>query len=433
MTRAALPQTAARATASSGPFRGRVVLTGERVTHLSAIEPVKPASTDHSRVVLTALCAVLLLCGGCTREPVEEVESETVVSVKTEDATVGNIRGVVHATAIVNPAPGADLVVVAPESARIAELPKAPGDSVRRGDVLVRFEIPSMTAEVQRQQAEVARAQATLNNAKAAQTRATELFQRGVAARKEAEEANRAAVDAEAAVAQAQASLSAAETVAARATVFAAFDGVVVKRQHNPGDLVEASASDAVLRVIDPRRLEVIASVPLADIARIEVGAPAHLEKVAGETREVALKVLSRPAAVEAGTGTVPVRLGFSAPSNLPAGIPVQVEIQAEEHRNVVLVPAVAVVREGDETAVFVAAGGKAERRAVTLGLNDGTHVEIASGIKAGEKVIVDGQAGLPDGAAISESNDAEGSRPGAAKERRQGVPAETAAKDESK
>jgi hypothetical protein len=90
-------------------------------------------------------------------------------------------------------------------------------------------------------------------------------------------------------------------------------------------------------------------------------------------------------------------------------------------------------VREGDETAVFVAAGGKAERRAVTLGLNDGTHVEIASGIKAGEKVIVDGQAGLPDGAAISESNDAEGSRPGAAKERRQGVPAETAAKDESK
>jgi RND family efflux transporter MFP subunit len=418
MTREALPQTASRATASSGPLCGRAVVTGRRVTHLSASEPVKPARTDHSRVVLTALCAVLLLCGSCNRAPVEEVESETVVSVKTEAATVGDIRGVIHATAIVNPAPGADLVVVAPETARISELPKAPGDSVRRGDVLVRFEIPSMAAEVQRQQAEVARAQAALNNAKAAQARATELFQRGVAARKEVEEANRAAVDAEATVSQAQASLSAAETVAARTIVRAAFDGVVVKRQHNPGDLVEPSASDAVLRVIDPRRLEVIASVPLADVARIAVGAPAHLEKAPGDTREVALRVLSRPAAVEAGTGTVPVRLGFSAPSNLPAGLPVQVEIEAEEHRNVVLVPAVAVAREGDETAVFVAAEGKAERRAVTLGLNDGAHVEIASGIKAGEKVIVDGQAGLPDGAAISVSNDAEGAEPGAPPEK---------------
>jgi multidrug efflux pump subunit AcrA (membrane-fusion protein) len=73
------------------------------------------------------------------------------------------------------------------------------------------------------------------------------------------------------------------------------------------------------------------------------------------------------------------------------------------------LIPAVAVVREGDETGVFIATGGKGERRSVTLGLNDGTRVEIVSGVKAGEQVIVDGQAGLPNGAAISVTNEAAG------------------------
>ncbi len=67
-----------------------------------------------------------------------------------------------------------------------------------------------------------------------------------------------------------------------------------------------------------------------------------------------------------------------------------------------VLVPSAAVIREADEAAVFIANGGKAERRVVTIGLADGEHTEIASGVKAGEPVIITGQAGLPDGAAIS-------------------------------
>ena len=67
-----------------------------------------------------------------------------------------------------------------------------------------------------------------------------------------------------------------------------------------------------------------------------------------------------------------------------------------------VLVPAGAVTHEGEEAAVFVANGEKAERRVVMLGITDDTHAEIRSGIKAGEAVITTGQAGLPDGAAIT-------------------------------
>ena len=64
--------------------------------------------------------------------------------------------------------------------------------------------------------------------------------------------------------------------------------------------------------------------------------------------------------------------------------------------------PLSAIVREGEETAVFVVVGDKAQRKPVTLGLADAGHVEVKSGIAAGDKVIVTGQNGLPDGAAVS-------------------------------
>ena len=354
------------------------------------------------QALAVVLMTLLVSMAGCARQNVDEVESETVVRVKTAAASLGTIRGVVHATGIVTPAPGADLVVVAPEAARIVEMPRAVGDRVRRGDLLVRFEIPTAAAEVQRQEAEVSRSQAAIDNARAALTRARELFERGVAARKEVEDATRGVADAEAALAQARASLGASRALASRAIVRATFDGVIARRLHNPGDLAEPSASDPVLRVVDPNRIEVVASIPLADGSRIQVGAPAHLAPAPSNAAEARLTVTSRPAAVEIGTATIPIRLAFAEPVDIPAGTPVQVDIDAELHKGVVLVPAVAIVREGEDAAVLVAIDSKAKRRAVEIGLSDGTNVEILSGVNAGEVVIVDGQAGLPDDAAIA-------------------------------
>jgi RND family efflux transporter MFP subunit len=371
----------------------------------------------HIFLLVQALVTMAMLTA-CRRQTAEEVESESVVSVKTAPATRGDVQAVIRSTGVVSPAPGAELVVVAPEAARIAELPRATGDRVRRGDLLVRFEIPTAAAEVQRQRAETGRALAALENAKAAQTRATALFERGIAARRDVEDSNRAVADAEAALTQARASLAASEALANRAIVRATFDGVIARRLHNPGDLVEPTASDPVLRVIDPRRLEVIASVPVTDATRVEVGAPARLVGVETHGSVADLKVASGPAEVEPGTAAVPVRLRFTVQTDLPAGTPVQVDIGAEFHRNVVLVPAAAVVREGEETFVFVAAAGKAQRRAVQIGIADETRVEVVSGVEAGETVIVEGQAGLPDEAAITtdhEEDAAEGREPGAA------------------
>jgi RND family efflux transporter MFP subunit len=292
------------------------------------------------------------------------------------------------------------MVVVAPGPARIAEITKAEGDRVQRGELLVRFEIPSLTADAVSRGAETTAAEARLRVSRDNLARVQDLFKRGVAARKEMEDAEKEIADAEAALAQAQAARGSAQTLAGRQSVVAAFAGIVARRFHNPGDQVDATASDPVLRVIDPTRLQVDASIPISDLSRIVVGSPGRL--MLPMDTSLPMKVAARPSVVEPGTAAAPVRLTFLAPHNLAVGTPVEVEIDAEEHKSVVLVAASAIVREGEEVAVFIAAGKKAQRRVVLLGIVDKEHAEITKGVTVGEQVIVRGQAGLPDGADIT-------------------------------
>jgi multidrug efflux pump subunit AcrA (membrane-fusion protein) len=94
--------------------------------------------------------------------------------------------------------------------------------------------------------------------------------------------------------------------------------------------------------------------------------------------------------------------LAFAKVTGYPAGTPVQVEIDTETKSGVMLVPASAIVHEGEETAVFVVSGEMANRRLVMIGTESADRVEIISGVKPGETVIVSGQNGLPDGAKVS-------------------------------
>lgn len=350
-----------------------------------------------------ALALTVLAFAACSKPAPEDVESETVVPVTTAMAETGRITAFIHASGLVTPAPGAELIVVAPEAARVAEIPRGEGETVRRGDLLVRFEIPSSVAEVSKQRAEISRAEARLKAAQAAETRMRDLFDRGVAARKEVEESTREVANAQADLAGARAATTAAETVAGRSEVHATFDGIVSKRQHNPGDLVEPTAADFVLRVVDPRRLEVAAQVSLPDAPRVLVGAPARIAAADGG-RSTSLTVASRPAAVQESTATVPIRLAFKSPAAYPVATPVPIEIEAETRQGVVLVPTTAVVHEGEETAVFVLMGDMAQRRPVKVGLVDEERAEIISGVKPGETVITSNQNGLPDGAKVSVS-----------------------------
>ncbi len=297
----------------------------------------------------------------------------------------------------------ADFLAVAVEPGRIVEISRKAGDAVRGGDMLVRLELPSVHLESAARATAVRNITARLQNARLIQTRVHDLFERGAASRKEVEDADKELEQVEADAAAAREGEASAQAAAQRGTIRAPFDGIVAERFHNPGDTVTASPADPILRVIDPRRVEVTAVIPLKDSDRFGIGASARAVAESLGQPEL-LHVASRPTP-DAGATTLPIRLSFDQPTKLSAGIQVGVEIDAEQHANVLLIPSIAVVTEQDKSqVVFVAAGDRAVRKVVKTGLIDAEHVEILSGLKAGDLVITQGQAGLKDGSIISAS-----------------------------
>ena len=359
--------------------------------------------TPKTTAALLATLAAVTLCVLACGEATEEIETSDKVPVTVVAARRGAIHATVWATGIVKPAPGAELIVTAPQSARILAIPKAEGDSVRKGDLLVQFEIPSLHAEKSGRESDRARATARIENAQAAATRAEGLYERGIAAHKEVEDTKRELAEAQAALSEAEGALSAAGLLGQRERVVARFDGIVAARFHNPGDLVEPGLSDPVMRVIDPNRLQVDASVPLGAVAHVAVSNAAKILGPEAGPPDDGI-VTGRPVAVEPSTSMALVRIAFTRPTKLPAGTPVQVEISTEEHVDALLVPAAAVIQEKTESFLYIVdEEGRARRRVVSVGMTSSTDAEILEGVAVGDRVIVQGQNALPDGAVVSQ------------------------------
>jgi RND family efflux transporter MFP subunit len=348
-----------------------------------------------------ALCAALAI-GGCRREePREEaVESETLVTpVAAETVQRGRLRTVIRTSGIVTPSAGAEFIASASEPAQILEVPHPQGSRVASGDVLVRLAMPSANAELSRQRAELSRAHALLENARITQSRSRDLVERGIISRREMETADNEVTSAQSEVARADAARQRAETSLARAIIRAPFAGLVTQVLHKSGDMTQGIATDPILRLIDPDRLEIMAPIGAADAPRILPGASARITSTPGADA-ARLTVVSRPA--PGNGGEMLVHLAFNVPTTLAVDTRVDIEIDGEERVDVILVRNEALTSQGTETVVFVAADGKAERRVVSTGLRDGEHVEVTSGLRAGEIVVTRGQVGLADGAAIS-------------------------------
>lgn len=351
---------------------------------------------------IAALAVLALLSTHCSKPAVEQIETTGPLEVEVEAAALDAIQTVITVTGTVMPAPGADFTFTAPENGKVVELPKGEGDVVKVGDVLARFEIPSLNSGLIASQSEMLQAAARLRNAQTAATRLKGLVERGIAAQKDLDEAERELGEAQAAVRQAEGNRAAAELLAARLVIRARFAGVVAQRWHNPGDTVEAVATDPILRVIDPTRLEVEAAVPAAELGLIT---PGHEAKVfnPADGSEISARVLTRPPAVDPSAATGDVRLSIGASNvKLVAGTPIQVEITGDSKGSVLVVPAAAVFHEGDVVFVVVAGDdGKAHHKNVKTGIVTREKVQIVSGLVAGEKVILSGAEPVPDGAAI--------------------------------
>lgn len=355
-----------------------------------------------TRRLAFALLTSFVFAAGCGRDAVETVDTAGPLIVRAEAARNESIRASITVTGTVTPSPGADWTITAPESGRIIEMPKAEGDVVKEGDLLIRFEVPSLSAELAARQSEVSAATARVQSARSASTRLAGLLERGIASQRETDDAHRELQEAEASLNQAISGKAAAEVLAARIVIRARFAGVVAKRWHNPGDQVDASSGDPVLRVIDPTRLEVVAAVPLAQISVVPPGSPAKIFNPA-DASVIDGKVISTPPMVESTAATGDVRVSLPASATLTVGMPLQLEIMSEERPNSLVIPSAAVLREGVDAYVMVAGDdGKAHRQSIAIGLVARERTQVVSGLKVGDKVILAGPEPVPEGALVT-------------------------------
>ncbi len=352
--------------------------------------------------LFVSVAFVALTASACGRAAVEKVETTEVVPVGIAPAHIGVIQNIISATGTISPEPGADWIITAPAAGRIDDMPKSEGQPVKVGDVLVKFDIPSLDSDLAARTSEVMQATAHVTTAHDAYVRASGLLDKGIIARKDVEEAQQRETEAVAELSQAQAAQKTAQLLVDRGTVRARFDGVVAKRWKNPGDFVDATVDTPVLRIVDPKRLEVIVSVPVSQLSHIILNNDASITNpVTGE--EDAARVLTKPAAVDASSSTADIRLAFRVPTALSAGTGVTARIIGEELKQALIVPSVAITHndDGEKVVMVVDANNKVHEQPVSIGMATHDLTEIRSGIKAGDQVVVRGLDGLPDGATV--------------------------------
>ncbi len=185
-----------------------------------------------------------------------------------------------------------------------------------------------------------------------------------------------------------------------KTTVVAPFDGRVTERKVQLGQTLKLG--DELMSVADFSPLVARIFLPEREVLDLEVGQKVQLALKAREDVRFLGRIQQISPVVDTASGTVKVTVEAVAPpaSVRPGGF-VSVGVVLEAHTDALLVPRQALIRELQETYVYVADGLVAKKRVVQAGLEEGDKVEITSGLKAGEQVITSGQGALKDQAAI--------------------------------
>ncbi len=205
-------------------------------------------------------------------------------------------------------------------------------------------------------------------------------------------------------VAQAQAAVAFARLQLANATITAPFAGTVTHRFVDPGQLVTvAPGGGMVVTVAQIDTVNVNLDVSETDLARVKPGQVVALHMDAYPDRSFAGMVREVGLAADPRVRVFKVKVAVpNADHVLKPGMFARGEITVGRHEQALVIPRDAVVSDTGQPSVFVADAGKARIRKVRLGVMSGPIVEVLEGLAKGDAVIVAGQSGLTDGAAIA-------------------------------
>ena len=215
---------------------------------------------------------------------------------------------------------------------------------------------------------------------------------------------------AEARVSAAAAAVTAARSTLAEAEITAPISGHVGRRYLDVGDLT--GPTSPVFLISDGRNLWVTAEVDEEDVhlvrqgQQVEVGAESLAKPLTGTISEVGAVAVPRGLQqVRAGIVRCKVLLAGGA-GLLRAGMEVDVSAQTKLASQVLVIPAEAVIDSQDESFALVVSGGVIARRSIETGLRTFREVEVRSGLKEGEEVIVGADPELREGSRVRAARD---------------------------
>lgn len=328
------------------------------------------------------LGASLAACGGEKGESAAAPRVPVEIGVVRRDSMVVMIE----ADGRLIPRPDGAATLSAPADAVVRSVGVSLGARVGRGAALIELDAPEVMAQAAALKAQAAAAATNLD-------RQRQLLAEGIAARRDVEDQGAAS---EALAAQARA----AEAIEGRLHVRAPLAGVVASLSVHQGERV--TAGQPLVEVVDPARVHAAATVPAAALADLRPGQAATLT-VEGSTLEWPATVEGVGGTVDSlsNTAQVTVRPRTIGPALRP-GAGATIRIRAAVHRNVLVIPAAALVFVGNQATVFVvSADSVAHALAVNVIAKGPTTIEVTGALQAGDRVVTTGAYGLPDSARV--------------------------------
>lgn len=301
------------------------------------------------------------------------------------------------------------------------------GSQVKAGEVLARLESNDVTAQMQQTAASVNVARANLEQGEAELRDAARALERSrdllakkfvspaahdaVLARHE--KAQAALSGYKASIAVAQANLRAAQVAVEQTLIRAPFDGVVLTKNANVGDVITPFSSAlgsqaAVVTMADMSTLEVEADVSEANLAKVKVGQPCEIQLDALPGQRFRGVVQRTVPTVDRSKATVLVKIRFvDVDARVLPEMSAKVAFleketpEAERTARMVVQPAAVVERDGGGV-VFVVKDGKVAQVAVKSGMKIGELVEVNGKVAVGDKVVVRPSEKLRDGSSVA-------------------------------
>ncbi len=281
--------------------------------------------------------------------------------------------------------------IVARTTGPIVELNVEEGDFVREGQVLARID----AAEIE---AQLGIARVNLAEAELSWKRAQSSYREEVISQ-EAYDLARSTFE------SAAAQIVGTEILLDYTVIRAPFDGLIIERVIKNAEHVPTNAR--LFRISDFDPLLCPIQLPEKDLPRLKLDQPAHLTVEAYPGARFPARVLRISPVVDAATGTVKVTLEVQAQGRLRPGMFASVFVETDVHENAIVVPKQALVLESTSDTVYVAVedgqgGTVAQRRELELGYEESDSLEVLSGLREGEDVVIIGQDGLSDQTPIS-------------------------------